>query len=302
MVAALGIPVQHDLVFMVQTRLAQKDLLDLGGVEVDSLEDDHVVRAAMESVESHAGAPARAPLARSDTREIPGPVTDQGQPLPRQRGHHQLAPLAIRKDAAGPRIDDLRQVVIVPDVDPLPGEALDAHPRPASLRHADEVMRADAHLAFDPDPQLVRPRLRPQHRHPQLRRPEVEPLLPRDLDHAERVRRDRREHCRSEVSQELELQERPARPHGDHHGAESLGPRLEAETAGEQAEGGRDQDDVVGCYPGGDERSRHDLPPLPEVRRGVRVDDRRPRRAGGHVDAQNRVAPRAGHPEGVAVA
>ena len=100
MVTALGIPIQHDLVLVVQPRLAKKDLLDLARVEVDAFEDDHVVRAAMKAVEADARAPARAPLARSDACDVTGAVADQGQALPREGGHHQLATLAIREDLA----------------------------------------------------------------------------------------------------------------------------------------------------------------------------------------------------------
>src|SRR5262249_2903273 len=49
-IAALGVAVQHDLIFVVESGLAEKDLLDLARIEVDALEDDHVVGAAVETV------------------------------------------------------------------------------------------------------------------------------------------------------------------------------------------------------------------------------------------------------------
>jgi hypothetical protein len=154
---------------VVEPPLAEEDLLDLTRVEFDALEDDHVVGAAVEAVEPDAGPPAYTPLPRSDARDVAGPVANERQAVPRERGHHQLTPLAVRQNAIGRRIHDLRQVVVVPHVDTVPGVALDAHPRPPGLRHADEVVGSDSHLGLDPRSQLVGPRLGAQHAHPEAR-------------------------------------------------------------------------------------------------------------------------------------
>ena len=84
----------------------------------------------------------------------------------------------------------------------------------------------------------------PEDGDPEPRRPEVEPFLPRHLDHAKRIGRDPRERGRPEIPQELELEQRPPGPDRDHHGPERLGPEVEAEAAREQAEGRRHQQDV----------------------------------------------------------
>src|SRR5262245_65925247 len=140
MVAARGVPVQNDMVFVVEPRLAKEDLLDLARVELDAFVDDDVIGAAGEAIEPNAGPPALAPLARPDTCDVAGPVADERQSLSRERSHDELPALAVWQNAAGRRIDDLRQVVVVPHVDAVPGVALDAHPRAARLRHADEVV------------------------------------------------------------------------------------------------------------------------------------------------------------------
>jgi hypothetical protein len=80
------------------------------------------------------------------------PQTHRSRDQTREGGHDQLAPLAVRQGAAGRRIHDLRQVVVVPHVDAVPGMALDAHAGTARLRHADEVVGSDTHLGLDPVP------------------------------------------------------------------------------------------------------------------------------------------------------
>ena len=179
--------------------------------------------------------------------------------------------------------------------------AVDPHARPARLRHPDDVEAADAHLPLDARPQLLRPHLGAEDGRAEPRPAEVEALLPRHLHHAERVRRDAAQDGGLEVPDELELEERPPCAHRDHHGPEGLGAVVEAEAAGEEPEGRGDRDHVLRRHGGGGEGAGHDLPPLPDVGRRVGVDDRRPRRARGHVDPEGRLVAEARHPEGIGV-
>src|SRR5205807_709340 len=128
---------------------------------------------------------------------------------PFRRRADRLALGAVRHDGAGHGIDDLDVVVILPDVDPAARGAVDAEPRPAGLRHADDVVGADAELPLDSRAELVGPHLGAEDADAQRERREVEAFLARRLQQPQRIRGDRRDDRRLEIAHELELQRRP---------------------------------------------------------------------------------------------
>src|SRR4029079_14607551 len=116
MVASRGVSLEHDLVLVIQPRLAQEDLLHLARIEVDALEDHHVVGPPAEAVQSHARAAAPAPLARADAGDVPGPVADQRQALPRERRDDELAGLALRQGSAARGVPHLGARATLPQL------------------------------------------------------------------------------------------------------------------------------------------------------------------------------------------
>src|SRR6266542_4496697 len=241
-------------------------------------------------------------LAGDDTRDIVGPIADERQAFARERRHDQLTVLTIGLGLAAARVDDLRVVVILPDVDPGPRAAVDPQARAAGLGHPDDVERPDPELALDARAQLVRPHLRAQDPDPERQRAQIEALLACHLDEPEWIGRDRRQDGRAQVTHELELEQRAPGADGDDHRAQTLGAVVEAEAAAEQAEGRRDLDDAGGADARGHVAARHRLAPLLDVARRVRVEHRIAGRPAGHLDAPVPGAPRAGEPEGIGVA
>src|SRR2546427_12340706 len=162
---ATALRVEHDLVLVAHAGVAQERRLDLARVEVHPFVDHHVVGASAQPVDPERGPSTVAGGARADARQVVGPVADQRQALPRQRRDDQLALRAVRHDRAGRRVDDLRVIVILPDVDTAARGAIDAEPRSARLGHADDVEGANVELLLDARPQLVGPHLRAEDAH-----------------------------------------------------------------------------------------------------------------------------------------
>src|SRR5207302_2582104 len=98
-------------------------------------------------------APTLAAGPRHDAREVMGAIAHQRQALAREGGDDQLAFLAVGPRRARRRIDDLDDVVVLPDVQAGARRAVDAEPGPARLGHADDVVGADRQLALDPPAQ-----------------------------------------------------------------------------------------------------------------------------------------------------
>src|SRR5207249_1770487 len=146
---APALPVEHDLVLVAHAGLAQQDGLDLARVEVDTLEDHHVVGPAAQPVEPERRPPAVALGAREHAREVAGAVADEGQPDARERRDDQLALGAVRDDGAGRGVHDFGMGVVLPDVDPRARRAVDPHAGTAGLGHADDVEAPDRELALD---------------------------------------------------------------------------------------------------------------------------------------------------------
>ena len=73
-------------------------------------------------------------------------------------------------------------------------------------------------------------------RHPEPERAQIEPLLARHLEEAQRIGRDGGQHRGPEIAHELQLQGRAAGADRHHHRPDPLGPVVKAEAAGEEAE------------------------------------------------------------------
>ena len=137
-------------------------------------------------------------------------------------------------------------------------------------------------------------------RQPKARR--VHPLLAGHLEDAQRIGRDAGEHGGAEIAHQRELEAGAPRPDRDHHGADPLGPVVEAEAAGEEPERGGDLDDVARRHAGRGVAAGHHLAPLGDVRGGVGVQDRVAGGARRRVHAPHAVARRAGEAKGIGVA
>src|ERR1035438_3070689 len=83
--------------------------------DVHAADDEHVVGAARDAVEPAMGAPALARLG-NDGGDVPGAIAEDGHGFALEGGQDQLAGLAFRQGFAGLGIDDLQDVVVLPEV------------------------------------------------------------------------------------------------------------------------------------------------------------------------------------------
>src|SRR2546427_10282394 len=105
------------------TTLFRSRRLHLGGIEVHALDDQHIVRAPL-----HPGHPYRGPATGAwgvgERRDVARAVADEGQRALGQRREHELPFPARSQDLVGRGVDDLRQEVVVLDVEPVADLAL----------------------------------------------------------------------------------------------------------------------------------------------------------------------------------
>ena len=135
--------------FMVMLR----DLLDLHGVDVDALDDEHVVRAAENTV--HAAMPAPAGAAPGEEAgEVARTVAQDGHTFAAEARHHEFAHLAVRHGLARGGVNDFGDIGVLPDVQAVLRQALEAHARAVHLRktvgiigfHGEKVLDTAAEL------------------------------------------------------------------------------------------------------------------------------------------------------------
>ncbi len=124
----------------------------------------------------------------------------------------------------------------------------------------------------------------------------------RHLEEAQRIGGDGGQHRGPEVAHELQLQGRAAGADRHHHRPDPLGPVVEPEAAGEEAERRRHLHHVPRAHARRHEAARHHRGPLLHVGARVRVDDRVAGGARGHVHAQDAPGLGAGEAERIGVA
>ena len=96
---------------------AEQYALNLGWEDVDALDDHHIIAAALHLFHPDVGAPAGTGGV-VEAGDVAGAVAQKRQRLFKERGDNQLAGGARGQHLAGFGIDDLRDKMILPDVQP----------------------------------------------------------------------------------------------------------------------------------------------------------------------------------------
>lgn len=109
---------------------AEQQGLDVGGKEVDSSDDQHVVESAAQGGDAGQRATAGAGHG-GDRADVPRAVADQRLRLLQQGGEDELAVAALGQSLAGLGVDHLDQEMVFLDVQPVARvEALRRDPGP----------------------------------------------------------------------------------------------------------------------------------------------------------------------------
>ena len=120
-----------------------QNALDLRREYVDALDNHHVVGAPHHLIHTRVGAPTCTGLI-IDAGDVLGAVAQDWHSFARQRGDHQLAYLARPFALQGILVDDLRQEVVLCEVQPTAQFALAGNARAAEFGHA--VVVGDKHM------------------------------------------------------------------------------------------------------------------------------------------------------------
>ena len=128
----------------------EQRLLHLLREEVHAGDDEHVVEAPADLVEPRMGASAGAGGARDDSAAVAGLEAEHRQRLAGEGGDDDFAEFAVGQRPAGVVVDDLGDVVVVPDVQAAVVGAVHAERADAAgLGHAVDVEDLDAEAAVD---------------------------------------------------------------------------------------------------------------------------------------------------------
>src|SRR6266576_1718984 len=156
-------PLEHELVVRPYPVDGEQDALDLGGIQVDAADDEHVVAASAHRAHPGQRAPARARLQR-ERRDVAGAVAQQRQRLLRERGEHQFAVASGWQRRTGDGVDDLDEEVVLVDVETVARlRALGRYAGSHDLRQSIDVERDQAQLALELFAHRLGPRLRAEH-------------------------------------------------------------------------------------------------------------------------------------------
>ena len=251
----------------------QQRALDLRGIEVDALDDQHVVRASLEACDARAGASAGARRV-AQRRDVAGAVADERQRALGEGREHELALLAHWPHRAGGRVDDLGQEMIVGHVQTLARLALAGHAGTDDLGQSVDVVRRRPERALEGAPQPLGPRLGAIEAVTQTEGARITALRRKRLGDVQRERGCGAEPGGPQVLQQQDLARGVAGRRGDDAEADALGAVVEAQAAGEQAVAERVLQRVARAGAGAHEHARHHLAPDVQVARRVAHDGR----------------------------
>src|SRR6266702_4798728 len=254
----------------------EQDFLDLGREQIDTAQDDHVVRAPGDLLHPpHPGASR----AWQQPRQVAGAIADHRKGFLGQRGEHQFALLAVRQHRAGLGIDHFGIEMILPDVQAILG--LDAFLRDAGADHfgeAVDVGRIHVKRIFDLAAHRIGPGLRAKNADLERALAGVKFLALELIQDRQHVARRHRDDVGPEIVDELDLPLGHAARDRHHGAAELFGAVMHAEPAGEEAVAIGVVNDHAGAATGGADRPRHHLRPGVDVALGIADHDRLARR------------------------
>jgi len=277
----------------------EEDVLDLGGEDVDAVDDDHVVDPPGDAAHPRQ-LPAAGTIAFHDSRDVARPVADEGEALLRDRREDELALLAGGQGLRGLRVDDLHDEVVLADVEAVPLGAFEGDAGAHELGEAVVVVGLEMQAALDLVAHRLAPALGAEEPRTQAQLLGVDALVPQVGGDVEGVARGPDEGGGLVVAHDHELPAHALAGGGHHRGADFLGPVMEAEPSGGEVVVEGDLDEIVLGDVGGPEDAGYEGGPGGDVAGGVADDDRLARGARGRMDPHDVLERDGEHPVRVA--
>ena len=130
---------QGDEVVIAQFLEVHQDLLYLDGEDIDATQHHHIIATATHAVQTDMVAPAGTRAAKH-AGEVAGAVAQQRHGLAAQRGEHQLANLAVGHGLQCLGVNNLNDIIVLPEVQAVLLGALEAYAGAAHLAHTEGVV------------------------------------------------------------------------------------------------------------------------------------------------------------------
>ena len=295
-----AVVLQQDAVILPHFGEGHDDLLDLHGIDIDTLDDEHVVRAAQDAVDA-AVMTAAGTFPGQETGQVAGAVTQDGHALTAQAGHDQFADLAVGHGLAGPGIHDLRQVRILPDMQAVLVLAFKGHARAVHLGEAVRVVGLHVEEFFDTAPEFHRIGLGPHHGDAQGKVARIFAHIAQMLAKDERIGRQDMGDRGPEVLGQLDLAARVAGAGGDGHAAQALGAEMDPQAPGEQTVTGHVLEHIITAYAYHVQAAGHEISPAVDIVLRMADGHRTARGSTGAVHAHDLAARHAQKPRGILV-
>ena len=263
-----------DLIFAGRlVREGSDDLLNLCREYVDALDLHHVIGTTLDDVDEGVGAAAGA-FARNDTGKVMRAVADERCAFFHESRDDDFAPLAVREDLAGLRINDLEVDVVVPDMHVLGFGAVDSDARSVDLSQSVNIVKLDSEDALNSVAHCLTPTLRADDAFFKMNLVLDSALLDL-LSQKESIRGSGAEDCGLHVHHHLELLLGIAGSHRNDHSAEFFSTVLETDTGSPETVAGCDMNAILIGDAGGLIAALEHLAPVVNVFCSVRNDDRK---------------------------
>ena len=263
-----------DLVFAGRlVREGSDDLLNLCREYVDALDFHHVIGTTFDDVDEGVGAAAGA-FARNDTGKVMRTVTDERCAFFHESRDDDFAPLAVREDLAGLRINDLEVDVVIPDMHVLGLGAVDADARSVDLSQSVDIIELDSEDALNSVAHCLAPALGTDDAFLEMNLVFDSALLD-FLRQKKSVGGSGAEDGGLHVHHHLKLLLGIAGTHRNDHSAEFFGTVLETDTGSPETVAGCDVNAVLIGDAGGLIAALEHLAPVVNVFCSVRNDDRK---------------------------
>ena len=277
---------QDDLEFVADARDFHEGLFDLPRIEVDAFDDEHIVRAAGDTVDTEGGAAAGAFFTRDDACDVVGAVADDGHGFARKRSEDHLAIFAVGQDFACDGVNDFGDILVFPDVESAMAAAVLAGCADAAcFGHAINVEAFDVESVLNFLTHFVGERFRAEDADAQRGDVVITGWVGIEhFDDSRHIGDDGDEAFCMEIAHEADLAFGVAGGGWDDKELGLACAVVATEAAIEEAEGWHDLDGVAMFHSGHGVATRHTFGPLKEVVLCIGHDDGRAGGAGGHVE------------------
>jgi hypothetical protein len=209
-------------------------VFDLGGKNVHTTDNHHVVGAAQQPMHFHK-IPAAGAFAPFKPGDVPSSISKNRRPCLGERGEDQLTFLAVGEHLARLGIDNFRIEVIFVHVQAVLFAALTGHSRTDNFRQAVNIIGFQVHFLFNFPPHVFAPGFSSEYTGFDSQGFHVDPHVFGHFGHVERITRCACQNGGAEVPHKLQLSLGIPAPDGNGVAADGVGTVMDTQTPGKHS-------------------------------------------------------------------